>query len=87
MNLCIPSKVVTIHPNDKPWYDSEIRRFSKYSKGAYHLLLTPLVAGPSIKDLNNLKKFAKQHFFTNIENNIENLRVGNSKCVSPLKIS
>ena len=30
MNLCIPSKVVTIRPNDKPWYDSEIRRFSKY---------------------------------------------------------
>ena len=30
MNLCIPSKLVTIRPNDKPWYDSEIRRFSKY---------------------------------------------------------
>ena len=30
MNLCILSKVVTIRPNDTPWYDSEIRRFSKY---------------------------------------------------------
>jgi len=30
--------------------------------------------------VNNLKKNAKQHFFTNIENYIENLRVGNSKC-------
>jgi len=30
MNQCIQSKVVTIRPNDKPWYDSEIRRFSKY---------------------------------------------------------
>ena len=30
MNECIPSKVVTIRPNDKPWYPSEIRSFSKY---------------------------------------------------------
>ncbi len=26
---CIPCKEVTIRPNDKPWYDSEIRRTSK----------------------------------------------------------
>jgi len=30
MNKCIPSKVVIVRPNDKPWYDSEIRRFTKY---------------------------------------------------------
>ena len=30
MDDCIPSKVVTVRPNDKPWYDSEIRRFTKY---------------------------------------------------------
>ena len=30
MNECIFSKVVTVRPNDKPWYDSEIRRFTKY---------------------------------------------------------
>ena len=44
---------------------------TEIDKGPYHLFLTHLVAGPSIKDLNNLKKFAKQHFFTIIENNIE----------------
>jgi len=27
---CIPSKTVTIRPNDKHWYDSEIRRCTKY---------------------------------------------------------
>jgi len=27
MNECIPSKIVTVRPNDKPWYDSGIRRF------------------------------------------------------------
>ena len=25
----IPSKYITVHPNDKPWYDSEIRHFSR----------------------------------------------------------
>ena len=30
INTCIPSKTVTIRPNDKPWYDSEIRRCIKY---------------------------------------------------------
>ena len=42
---------VTIRPNDKPWYDSEIRMFSKNRDRQYHLFLTHLVAGPSIKDL------------------------------------
>ena len=26
---CIPSKTVTIREDDKPWYDSEIRSFSR----------------------------------------------------------
>ena len=25
---CIPSKTVLVRPNDKPWYDQEIRHFS-----------------------------------------------------------
>ena len=83
MNQCNPSKGVTIRPNDKPSYHSEIRRFSKYRDRQRRIALVSntLVAGPSIKRLRNkVKKFVKQHLFTNIENNIENLRVGNSKC-------
>ena len=26
---CDPNKEVTIRPGDKPWYDSEIKKFSK----------------------------------------------------------
>ena len=26
---CIPSKEVTVRSDDKPWYDNEIRRFSR----------------------------------------------------------
>lgn len=32
VNSCIPSKNVLIRPDDKPWYDSEIRRMSKKKK-------------------------------------------------------
>ena len=84
MNQCIPSKV--IRPNDKAWYDFEIRIFSKYRDRQRPI---PLVSNtPSSwskyktlqNKVNNLKTFAKQKFLTNIENNIETLPVGNSKC-------
>ena len=26
---CVPNKAMTIRPGDIPWYDSEIRKFSK----------------------------------------------------------
>ena len=29
VNLCVPSKNVLIRPDDKPWYDCEIRRVSR----------------------------------------------------------
>ena len=30
MPECIPSKNFVIRPDDKPWYDSELRRFTNY---------------------------------------------------------
>ena len=27
--MCIPHKDVVIRPDDKPWYDSEIRKYSR----------------------------------------------------------
>ena len=29
MTECIPSRNVTVRPDDKPWYDSELRHFTK----------------------------------------------------------
>ena len=29
VNACIPHKDVVIRPDDKPWYDSEIRKYSR----------------------------------------------------------
>ena len=28
VKVCIPSNLVIVRPNDKPWYDSEIRHFT-----------------------------------------------------------
>ena len=28
-HICIPNKIVTVRPNDKPWYDSKIRVASR----------------------------------------------------------
>ena len=29
VKICIPFKTVTVRPNDKPWFDSEIRHYSR----------------------------------------------------------
>ena len=44
---CIPNKEVTIRPGDKPWYDSEIRKFSRLRLIAQSLKLLNL-----LKNLN-----------------------------------
>ena len=28
VKICIPSNLMVVRPNDKPWYDSEIRHFT-----------------------------------------------------------
>jgi len=67
MDDCIPSKVVTVRPNDKPWYDSEIRRFTKYrDRQRIARKRNSQVQWSKYKKLrnkvNNLKTFAKSRF-------------------------
>ena len=73
VNLSIPHKDVTIRPNDKPWYDSEIRRHSgkrdrqrqkavkssKQSDWTKYKILRNKV--------NNLKQHAKESYDNNLE--------------------
>lgn len=79
MNLvreCVPSKIVLIRPNDKPWYDSIIRSSSRKRDR----LKRKAVKSGSFNDwckykqlrnkVNNLKKHAKECFFNNIEENL-----------------
>ena len=73
VQICIPSKTVTVRPNDKPWFDSEIRHYSRIRDR----LKKESIKTASSNDLtnykhtrnkvNNLKKHAKENFYNNLE--------------------
>ena len=85
MSECIPSKEVIIRPNDKPWFDSEIRRYIKNRNRQRNIALRKQTPSSWQKykhlrnKVNNFKKSAKKHFFENIETNIEQNRLNNSR--------
>ncbi|MCG7882888.1 MAG: hypothetical protein JAY96_15005, partial [Candidatus Thiodiazotropha endolucinida] len=85
VNDCIPSKEVTIRPSDKPWYDSEIR---KYSRKRDRLKSKALKSGNQAhwskyktfrNKVNNLKKHAKETFFNNLEISLTESFTNNKK--------
>ena len=71
---CIPSKVILVRNDDKPWYDSEIRKYSRIRDR----LKTKASKSKNQNDwskykrtrnkVNNLKKHAKELFYNNLEN-------------------
>ena len=73
VNACIPHKDVVIRPNDKPWYDSEIRKFSRKRdrQKAKAVRTSSQNDWKKYKILrnkvNNLKKHAKETFHNNLE--------------------
>ena len=73
VKTCIPSKKVTFRPDDKPWYNSEIRRTSrKRDRLKSKAIKTGKISDwNSYKKLrnkvNNQKKQAKEIFFNNLE--------------------
>ena len=70
---CIPSQTVTIRPNDKPWFDSELRREIRIRDR----LRKKARKTNSYRDVskyktqrnrvNNLKKSAKENFYANLD--------------------
>ena len=85
MSDCIPSKDVTIRPNDKPWYDSELRRFTTYLDRQRKIALKSNTESSWNKykklrnKVNNLKKFAKKNFYDHIESRIEDDSLNNRR--------
>ncbi len=73
---CIPRKEVIIRPNDKPWYDSEIRRTSKLRDKARKKAINSGDADNWAKykslrnKVNNMKKYARESFYNGIELNL-----------------
>ena len=86
---CIPSKVILVRNDNKPWYDSEIRKYSRIRDR----LKTKASKSKNQNDwskykrtrnkVNNLKKHAKELFYNNLENIL--LVKNNSKsCIPPM---
>ena len=81
----IPSKTVTVRPNDKPWFDSEIRHYSRIRD---RLKKKSIKTGSS-NDLtnykhirnkvNNLKKHAKEKFYNNLEISLSDFHTNDKK--------
>ena len=85
VNSCIPSKNVLIRPDDKPWYDSEIRRVS--SKRDRLKRKSNTSGNPNIlarykifrNKVNNLKRHAKEQFYNNLELSIYDFHSNDKK--------
>ncbi len=85
MHTCIPYKEVIIRPDDKPWYDSEIRKYSRNRDRTKALATKSNRAQDWAKykqlrnKVNNLKKHAKEKFFNNIETIVSDSRTNNPR--------
>ena len=81
----IPSKNVLIRPDDKPWYDSEIRKVSrkrdrlkrKINKAGNQNFLTRYKFLRN--KVNNLNKHAKERFYNNLELSISDFHSNDKK--------
>ena len=82
---CIPSKEVTIHTEDKPWYDSVIKTHSRLRdklrrKAVNTQNHTHWQAYKSARNkVNNLKKHAKELFYSNLEDNLTDTMSNNKQ--------
>jgi hypothetical protein len=76
---CIPSKTILVRPDDKPWFDSELRKFCrKRDRLKRNAIKTgkqsDFVKYKTIRNkVNNLKKHAKEAFYFSLELNLEEL--------------
>lgn len=76
--ICIPSKLVTVRPNDKPWMTSELRTNIRKRDRLHKIARN----SKSIKDIkkfksqrnkvNNMKKYSRSNFYENVHGMIDN---------------
>ena len=69
VNMCIPSKFVTIRPKDKPWFDSNLRRQFRIrdrlrKKAIKSKKENDILAFKQQRNkVNNMKYYAKEKFY------------------------
>ena len=70
---CIHSKEITVRSDDKPWYDNELRKWSRKRDRLKVIATVSKKASDwrKYKDtrnkVNNMKKYAKDRFYNNLE--------------------
>ena len=91
MNECIPSKLVTMRPNDKPWFDSDLRRELRLRDR----LRKRSLRYNNVNDINKykrqrnkvngLKRRAKEQFYANLDGFMSTISPHNSSYWNILK--
>ena len=82
---CIPSRLITIRPTDKPWMNSELRREIKIRERLHNkykrnkTLITLNKFKQQRNKVNNMRKYARQSFYENINTTIDKLYTGDPK--------
>ena len=83
--MCIPSKKVTVRPDDKPWFDSALRihcrKRDRLKRQAFKTgNMSILNKYKTMRNkVNNMKKHAKQNFYSSLEINLETLSTNDKK--------
>ena len=73
VKVCIPSKTILVREDDKPWFDSEIRRNSlkrdrQKKKAVKTGNITDWIKYKRLRNkVNNQRKHAKESFYNNLE--------------------
>ena len=82
---CIPTSLVTIRPNDKAWYNSDIRKISRHRDRQKSKALQSGKSSDWLKyrllrnKVNNMKKHAKETFYNTLEHNIKEFGTNNPR--------
>ena len=94
IKTCIPNKKVVIRPNDKPWYNSQIRSISRKrdrckAKAIRSGLSNDWKNYKSLRNkVNNMKKHAKSEFYSMLEYTLCDLKINNPRQYwKPIKIT
>ncbi|CAG2187502.1 unnamed protein product [Mytilus edulis] len=85
INDCIPQKEVTIRPNDKIWFNSDLRREIR-KRDRLHKQARRSNSIPDLNkykkqrnNVNNLKRYTKDQFYLNANSLLDEFASGNSK--------
>ena len=85
VNSAVPYKDVTVRPSDMPWYDTEIRKYSRIrdrlkSKAIKSSSLSDWNKYKTIRNkTNNLKTHAKETFYNNLKLSLQTSFSNNKK--------